>query len=86
MFIRVFIDSPHGLGKVYDGKIKGVAKMLLEKYGDKFSDDYYANKEFLKKIAIFKSKKLLNRIAGYITSIKSSTKRREEEVIEAGRE
>ncbi|MEM2611441.1 MAG: 30S ribosomal protein S17e [Thermoproteota archaeon] len=86
MFIRVFIKPSYGLGKVYDGKIKGIAKMLLEKYGDRFSDDYYANKEFLRKIAVFRSKKILNRVAGYITSVKSSTKKREEEAVEVGGE
>lgn len=72
------------MGKVYDGKIKGIARTLLLKYGSSFSDDYYANKDFLRKIAIFKSKKLLNRVAGYITSIKSSAKQRE--MVEVGEE
>jgi len=85
MFIRGMRGLPFGLGKVYDGKIKGVAKTLLSKYGDRFSDDYYANKEFLKKTAIFRSKKILNRVAGYITSVKSSAKR-QEEVVEVGEE
>ncbi|MEM2929389.1 MAG: 30S ribosomal protein S17e [Thermoproteota archaeon] len=75
------------MGKIYDSRIKGIARMLLLKYGDRFSDDYYANKEVLKKIAVFRSKKLLNRVAGYITSVKSSAGRDlKEEVIEAGEE
>jgi len=65
---------------VYDGKIKGIARTLLSKYGDRFSDDYSSNKEFLRKVAIFRSKKLLNRVAGYITSVKSSAKKQEEVV------
>lgn len=73
------------MGKIYDSKIKGIARMLLLKYGDRFNDDYYANKETLKKIAKFRSKKLLNRVAGYITSVKSSAgKSQKEEVVEVG--
>lgn len=72
------------LGKIYDSKIKGIAKMLLLKYGDRFNDDYRANKEALKKIAKFKSKKLLNRVAGYITSVKSSAGKSPQEVVEIG--
>ncbi|MEM2941077.1 MAG: 30S ribosomal protein S17e [Thermoproteota archaeon] len=73
------------MGKIYDSRIKGIARMLLLKYGDRFKDDYYANKEVLKKIAKFRSKKLLNRVAGYITSVKSSAgKNQQEEVVEVG--
>ncbi len=75
------------LGKIYDSRIKGIARTLLLKYGNCFSDDYYANKEALKKIAVFRSKKLLNRVAGYITSVKSSAgSNRKGEVIEVGEE
>lgn len=75
------------LGKIYDSRIKGIARTLLLKYGDSFSNDYYANREALKKIAVFRSKKLLNRVAGYITSVKSSSGgSRKEEVIEVGEE
>ncbi|NHV99381.1 MAG: 30S ribosomal protein S17e [Thaumarchaeota archaeon] len=76
------------MGKIYDSRVKGVARMLLLKYGDLFSNDYYANKQALKKVAVFQSKKLLNRVAGYITSVKSSEagKRQQEEVVEVGEE
>jgi small subunit ribosomal protein S17e len=73
------------LGKVYDSKIKGMARMLLSKYGDNFSSDYYANKDFLRRTVRFRSKKLLNRVAGYITSVKSSAKQ-QEEVVEVAEE
>jgi len=75
------------LGKIYDSRVKGVARMLLLKYGNLFSDDYYANKQVLRKIAVFQSKKLLNRVAGYITSVKSSEGGgQREEVVEVGEE
>ncbi|MGQ9597152.1 MAG: 30S ribosomal protein S17e [Thermoproteota archaeon] len=73
------------MGKIYDNKVKGIARTLLLKYDNYFSDDYNANKEALKKVAIFRSKKLLNRVAGYITSIKASSKKRQQvEVIKTG--
>lgn len=75
------------MGKIYDSRVKGIAKTLLLKYGDLFSNDYYANKQALRKIAVFRSKKILNRVAGYITSIKSSEEgKQQEEVIEVGEE
>jgi small subunit ribosomal protein S17e len=74
------------LGKIYDSRVKGVARTLLLKYGDLFSDDYYANKQALKKVAVFRSKKLLNRVAGYITSVKSSPGGKQQEVVEVGEE
>ncbi|MEM3648233.1 MAG: 30S ribosomal protein S17e [Thermoproteota archaeon] len=74
------------MGKIYDSRVKGVARMLLLKYGDLFSNDYYANKQALRKVAVFRSKKLLNRVAGYITSVKSSEGRKQQEVIEVGEE
>ncbi|MBO3832201.1 MAG: 30S ribosomal protein S17e [Candidatus Brockarchaeota archaeon] len=75
------------MGKIYDSRVKGVARMLLLKYGNLFSDDFYANKQALRKIAVFQSKKLLNRVAGYITSVKSSeVGKQQEEVVEVGEE
>ncbi|MCX8183824.1 MAG: 30S ribosomal protein S17e [Crenarchaeota archaeon] len=75
------------MGKIYDGRVKGVARMLLLKYGDLFTNDYHANKQALRKVAVFRSKKLLNRVAGYITSVKSSKGgRQQEEVVEVGEE
>ncbi|MGQ9479201.1 MAG: 30S ribosomal protein S17e [Thermoproteota archaeon] len=73
------------MGKIYDSKIKSIAKTLLANYDKYFTVDYRTNKEALKKITRFKSKKLLNRVAGYITSLKASAARRmEEEELEIG--
>jgi small subunit ribosomal protein S17e len=41
--------------------------IILEKYPDRFSEDFERNKEELEKIAIITSKQLKNEIAGYIT-------------------
>lgn len=86
MFIRTGFFFCPSLGKIYDSRVKGIARTLLLKYGDLFSDDYYVNKQALKKVAVFRSKKLLNRVAGYITSVKSSARGKKEEVIEVGEE
>ena len=42
----------------------------MEKYGDKFSDDFEKNKEVLKQFASFESTRMRNTVAGYISSLK----------------
>jgi len=42
----------------------------MEKYGDKFSDDFEKNKEVLKQFASFESRRMRNNVAGYISSLK----------------
>ena len=49
-------------------KIQG--KRIIEKYADKFTNDFEHNKQVLKELAIFSSKKIRNKIAGYITFLK----------------
>ncbi|MEM2855848.1 MAG: hypothetical protein QW416_01930 [Candidatus Nitrosocaldaceae archaeon] len=49
-------------------RIKKISMQLIDKYPDLFSNDYNANKDTLEKIAIFRSKELKNKVAGYITS------------------
>ena len=49
--------------------------MLLEKYGDKFTDNFEENKKLLKEILTIPSKKIRNVLAGYITELKSKSKK-----------
>ncbi|MEE8133264.1 MAG: hypothetical protein V3T40_06800 [Nitrososphaerales archaeon] len=48
-------------------KIKSISMQLMEKHGDMFSDDFEKNKEILNKITIIRSKRLKNKVAGYLT-------------------
>jgi small subunit ribosomal protein S17e len=40
---------------------------LLERHGDMFTDDFEKNKEAIDKVAVLRSKRLRNEVAGYIT-------------------
>ena len=62
------------MGRVRTLMIKKMAKNLLEKYEDKFTNDFSKNKEALKQILRIRSKKLRNILAGYITSLVAKSK------------
>jgi small subunit ribosomal protein S17e len=57
------------LGKVRTELVKRISAELVEKYPRSFSQEFEQNKQFLKEIGLDVSKKLRNRIAGYIISI-----------------
>ena len=48
-------------------RIRRLASLLLEKYPEKFTEDFETNKKALKEVAIITSKQLKNELAGYIT-------------------
>lgn len=57
------------MGRIKTQQVKRYAKMLLEKFPDKFTDDFEFNKKSLMEIAEIKSLKLRNQLAGYITRL-----------------
>jgi len=64
------------MGRIRTSEIKDAAKLLLEKYPDRFGADFEKNKialnEINEEINIIKEKKLRNKIAGYITRLVKS--------------
>ncbi len=58
------------LGKVRTETIKRAARELMERFPDKFTSDYEANKGQINELLRAPSKKLRNRIAGYVTRLK----------------
>ena len=48
-------------------RIRRIALQLIERYPNLFTTDFEKNKELLNSIAIFRSKELRNKVAGYIT-------------------
>lgn len=56
------------MGRVRPNHIKRAAKELMEKYPDMFSNDFQENKEKLRGLMATDSKKVRNRVVGYITS------------------
>jgi len=58
------------LGKVRTETVKRAARELIEKFPDKFTNEYEANKAAVNELVIAPSKKLRNLIAGYVTRLK----------------
>ncbi len=62
------------MGRIRTLQIKNLADTLLGQYNDKFTDNFEKNKKILEELAIISSKKIRNRLVGYITHvIKSQT-------------
>ena len=56
------------MGNIRPTYIKRVAISMVDQYPELFNRDFQHNKETLDQIAEFQSKKLRNRIAGYIVT------------------
>lgn len=57
------------MGRVRQTYIKRLAKDLVTADEERFSEDFDENKEELKDMEEFNSKKLRNRVAGYIVRV-----------------
>ena len=65
------------MGKVRSALVKRTARKLLESYPDVFTGDFEHNKRVVAQLIEYRSKKLRNQIAGYITHVvNASLKRR----------
>jgi len=62
------------MGRVRTREIKNLALRILEENKDKFTDKFEENKKILDQLYSFYSKKLRNRICGYITKLIRKTK------------
>jgi small subunit ribosomal protein S17e len=60
------------LGKVRTEMIKRLSLALIEKYEYSFKPEFEHNKQFIREIGLEVSKKLRNKIAGYITTVVKS--------------
>ena len=68
------------MGKVRIGKVKVIAVELTERYPNFFTIDFETNKKLVYQYSDIRSKHLGNRVAGYITRLLVSKKRREEAI------
>ncbi len=55
------------MGKVRIEIVKRASKELMSRYPERFTANFEENKQFLKEIGFTLSKRLRNRVAGYIT-------------------
>ncbi|OKY77598.1 MAG: Ribosomal protein S17E [Candidatus Methanohalarchaeum thermophilum] len=60
------------MGRSRQTYIRNIGKKLLDYHGRKFDSDFDENKEKIEELTDINSKKLRNRVAGFITHVKSS--------------
>ena len=56
------------MGRIRQTFIKRAGDELIEKFEDRFTTDFEINKKVVEEVALISTKRLRNRIAGYITS------------------
>lgn len=68
----VFKDKICGgnLGRIKTTLIKRISTYLMEKYPDKFTEDFGENKKIVNEVLVVESKKIKDQVAGYITRLK----------------
>ncbi|MFW9909734.1 MAG: 30S ribosomal protein S17e [Candidatus Thorarchaeota archaeon] len=54
------------MGSIRPGYIKNAARLLLQSYADEFTTDFETNKRLVEQYTDVTSKKVRNRIAGYL--------------------
>jgi small subunit ribosomal protein S17e len=57
------------MGKVRTEMVKRISNELVDRYERSLTTEFEQNKQFLKEIGLDVSKKLRNKIAGYITRL-----------------
>jgi small subunit ribosomal protein S17e len=57
------------MGRVRTKTVKKASRVIIEKYYPKLTLDFHTNKRLCEEIAIIPSKKLRNRIAGFVTHL-----------------
>jgi len=57
------------LGRIRTRWVKHMAKRLIERYPDKFTNNFENNKRFLAELNIIVDKPVRNKVAGYMTTI-----------------
>jgi small subunit ribosomal protein S17e len=61
-------------GKVRTELEKKIARELVERFPEKFTTDFENNKKLVESLTNISSKKLRNRVAGYITQLQNQKK------------
>jgi small subunit ribosomal protein S17e len=61
-------------GKVRPELVKRIARELVERVPEKFTTDFENNKKLVESLTNISSKKLRNKVAGYITQLQNQKK------------
>ena len=64
------------MGKVRTETVKRAARELIARFPEKFTNEFEANKAAVNQVLKAPSKKLRNRIAGYVTRLKMTDSHR----------
>uniref|UniRef100_A0A2K6D341 Small ribosomal subunit protein eS17 n=1 Tax=Macaca nemestrina TaxID=9545 RepID=A0A2K6D341_MACNE len=57
------------MGRIRTKTVKKEARVIIEKYYKRLGSDFHTNKRMCEEIAIIPSKKLRNKISGYVTHL-----------------
>ncbi|MCF2136883.1 MAG: 30S ribosomal protein S17e [Candidatus Thorarchaeota archaeon] len=71
------------MGSIRPGYIKNAARSLLQHYPDEFTVDFETNKRLVEQYTDVESKKVRNRIAGYVVRLVRTRMERETQLAEA---
>ncbi|MHA2603138.1 MAG: 30S ribosomal protein S17e [Candidatus Thorarchaeota archaeon SMTZ1-83] len=75
------------MGSVRPGFIKNAARSLMQLYPDTFTDDFETNKRLVEQLTDIETKKVRNRVAGYLVRlVRIRLAREESEAEEAAAE
>jgi small subunit ribosomal protein S17e len=64
------VSELFSLGKVRTDTVKRISRELLRRFPDRFTGDFESDKQVVNDLVTTPSKRLRNRIAGYITRLK----------------
>ena len=70
LLISNSVQGLFSLGKVRTDTIKRISRELVRRFPDRFSGDFESDKQMVNELVTTPSKRLRNRIAGYITRLK----------------
>merc|ERR1712226_494434 len=62
-------SSQPAMGRVRTKTVKKAARLIIEKYYSKLTFDFQTNKKITEDVAIVQSKRMRNKIAGYVTHL-----------------